>query len=311
MSALELTVPIMQAPLGGCATPQLASAVSQTGGLGTLAASWTEPDVLRNQIRSITRATDRPFCVNLVLEFEQDERLEVVVEERAPIISFSFGLEPRLVERARASGARVLVQVGSVDAARAAAAAGADALIVQGVEAGGHVQGVVGLLPLLAEVQRTVSLPVLAAGGIGDPASARAALAAGAAAAVMGTRFLASDESDAHPIYKASLLDAHARDTVLTGLFDVGWEDSPHRVLRNSTYQRWEDAGGPASGGRPGEGDEIAGGLVRYASNPPLATMDGDIEAMAMYAGQSVGAITSVEPAAAIVERFAAALRTG
>jgi NAD(P)H-dependent flavin oxidoreductase YrpB (nitropropane dioxygenase family) len=110
VSVLDLTVPIMQAPLGGCATPQLASAVSQAGGLGTLAASWTEPDVLREQIRSITRATDRAFCVNLVLEFEQDERLEVAIEERAPIISFSFGLRPQLVARARASGARVLLQ---------------------------------------------------------------------------------------------------------------------------------------------------------------------------------------------------------
>jgi nitronate monooxygenase len=311
VGALELTVPIVQAPLGGCATPQLASAVSQTGGLGTLAASWTEPDVLRERIRSIARATDRPFCVNLVLEFEQDERLEVVVEERAPIISFSFGLQPQLIGRARASGARVLVQVGSADAARAAAAAGADALIVQGVEAGGHVQSGVGLLPLLAEVRRSVSLPVLAAGGIGDPASARAALTAGAEAVVMGTRFLASDESDAHPIYKARLLDAGARDTVLTGLFDVGWEDSPHRVLRNSTYERWEAAGAPPKGERPGEGDEIAGGAPRYAPDPPLADMEGDIEAMAMYAGQSVGAIAAVEPAAAIVERFAAELRTG
>jgi len=198
----------------------------------------------------------------------------------------------------------------SPTALRASDPAGADALIVQGVEAGGHAQSVVGLLPLLAEVQRTVSLPVLAAGGIGDPASARATLA-GAQAVVMGTRFLASEESDAHPIYKASLLDADARDSVLTGLFDVGWEDSPHRVLRNSTYERWEDAGAPPNGERPGEGDEIAGGSPRYASNPPLADMEGDIEAMAMYAGQSVGAITAAEPAAAIVERFAAALRTG
>jgi nitronate monooxygenase len=179
----------------------------------------------------------------------------------------------------------VLVQVGSVDAARAAAAAGADALIVQGVEAGGHVQSAVSLLPLLAEVRRSVSLPSLAAGGIGDPASARAALTAGAEAVVMGTRFLASDESDAHPIYKASLLNADARDTVLTGLFDVGWEDSPHQVLRNSTYQRWEDAGAPPKGERPGEGDEVADGSPRYASNPPLAGTEGDVEAMAMHGG--------------------------
>lgn len=91
----------------------------------------------------------------------------------------------------------------------------------------------------------------------------------------------------------------------------MGWEDSPHRVLRNSTYQRWEDAGGPPKGERPGEGDETAGDTMRYEPNPPLADMEGDIKAMAMYAGQSVGAITAVEPAAAIVERFAAAVRTG
>ena len=177
--------------------------------------------------------TDRPFCVNLVLDFEQDERLEVAVEERVPWVSFSFGLRPELVRRARAGGARVLVQVDSADGARAAAEAGADALIVQGVEAGGHVQSVVGLLPLLAEVRRAVSLPLLAAGGIADPASARAALAAGAAAVVMGTRFVASDECDAHPRYKARLLAAEGRDTVLTELFDVGWP-APHRVLRNT-----------------------------------------------------------------------------
>src|SRR6516162_1013394 len=151
----------MQAPLGRGAAARLASEVSQAGALGTLGASWTEPGVLREQIRPITQVTDRPFCVNLVLDFEQDERLEVAVEESAPIVSFSFGLRPQLVARARAGGARVLVQVGSADAARAAADAGADAVIVQGVEAGGHLNGAVGLLPLLAEVRRAVSLPVL------------------------------------------------------------------------------------------------------------------------------------------------------
>lgn len=311
MSALDMQVPIMQAPVAGAATARLAGEVSRAGGIGSLGASWTEPGVLREQIRSIGRMTDRAFCVNLVLDFEQDERLEVAVEERVPIVSFSFGLHPQLVARARAAGARVLVQVGSGEAARAAADAGADALIVQGVEAGGHVQSVVGLLPLLAEVRKAVSLPLLAAGGIGDPASARAGLAAGAAGVVMGTRFVASDESDAHPRYKARLLAAEARDTVFTELFDVGWPASPHRVLRNSTYQRWEAAGSPPTGERPDEGEDVVGGIPRYAANLPLASMDGDVEAMAMYAGQSVGAITEVEPAAAIVERFAAALRNG
>ena len=298
----------MQAPLGRGGAAPLATEVSRAGGLGTLGASWTEPRMLREQIRSIARVTDRPFCVNLVLDFPQDERLELVVEERVPWVSFSFGLGPDLITRARAGGSRVLVQVASATAARAAAAAGADALIVQGVEAGGHVQSVVGLLPLLAEVRRAVSLPLLAAGGIADPASARAALVAGASGVVMGTRFVASGECDAHPLYKARLLAAEAHDTVLTELFDVGWP-APHRVLRNGTYERWLAAGCPPAGQRPGEGETVAEGIPRYAINLPLSGTDGDIEAMALYAGQSVGAIDAVEPAAAIVERFAAALR--
>ena len=308
MTVLGYDVPVMQAPVGRGAAAALAIAVSQAGGLGTLGASWTEPATLREQIRSIGRATDRPFCVNLVLDFEQDERLEVAAEERVPWVSFSFGMRREMIARAHAGGMRALVQVASADAARAAAEAGADALIVQGVEAGGHVQSVVGLLPLLAEVGRAVSLPLLAAGGIADPVSARGALAAGATAVVMGTRFVASDECDAHPDYKARLLRAEGRDTVLTQLFDVGW-DAPHRVLRNSTYQRWEAAGRPDPGRRPGEGEELAPGVVRYAVNLPLAGSEGDVEGMAMYAGQGVGAIGAVESAAEIVERFAAALR--
>src|SRR4051794_41049247 len=274
----------MQAPLGRAASARLAIEVSRAGGLGTLGASWTEPPALREQIRSIARVTDRPFCVNLVLDFAQDERLEVVVEERVPWVSFSFGVRPESIARSHAGGARVLVQVASAEAARAAASAGADAVIAQGVEAGGHVQSVVGLLPLLAEVRRAVSLPLLAAGGIADPAPARAALAAGAAAAVMGTRFVASEEGGPHPPHKSPLLEAEGRDTVLTGLFDLGWP-APHRVLRNITYDRWEAAGGPPPGERPGEGEEVVPGIPRYAVPMPLAGMEGDLEAMAMYAG--------------------------
>jgi nitronate monooxygenase len=225
-----------------------------------------------------------------------------------PWVSFSFGLRPELVARAHAGGARVLVQVASAPGARAAAEAGADGLIVQGVEAGGHVQSVVGLLALLVEVRAAVSLPLVAAGGIADPRSARAVLTAGAAAVAMGTRFVASDECDAHARYKARLLEADGASTVLTELFDVGWP-APHRVLRNGTYERWEAAGRPPSGSRPGEGEEVAAGIPRYAVNMPLAGVEGDVEAMAMYAGQGVGAIDAVEPAAAIVERFAAGLR--
>jgi nitronate monooxygenase len=313
MALLGTRVALMQAPLGRGAGAPLATAVSTAGGLGTLGASWTDPDVLREQIGAIARATDAPFCVNLVLYFDQEERLEVALQERAPWISFSWGVRPDLIARAHAGGARVMVQVASADGAREAASAGADALIVQGVEAGGHVQSVVGLLPLLVEVGNAVSVPLIAAGGIADPAAARAALAAGAQAIAMGTRFVASTECEAHPIYKAALVRAEGSETVLTELFDIGWP-SPHRVLRNSTFERWDAAGRPPSGSRPGEGDQVARSpghpVPRYAVNLPRVDVEGDIEAMAMYAGQGVGAIAGEEAAGEIVERFAyAALR--
>ena len=125
MSVLGCDLPLMQAPLGRGAAAPPAVAVSQAGGLGTLGASWTEPAALREQIRSIGRATDRPFCVNLVLDFEQDERLEVAIEERVPWVSFSFGMRRQMIERVHARGTRAMVQVASADAARAAADAGA------------------------------------------------------------------------------------------------------------------------------------------------------------------------------------------
>jgi nitronate monooxygenase len=301
----------MQAPLGRAGGVALALAVSQAGGLGSLGASYTPPADLREQIRLLRRGTRAPFCVNLILDFEQHERVEVAVSEGAPWISFSWGLNPELLQRAKAGGVRVLVQIASAREARSAAAAGADALIVQGVEAGGHVQSTIGLLPLLGEVRNAVGLPLVAAGGIADPRTATAVLAAGAEAIAMGTRFVASEESLAHPSYRQRLLEAGGADTVLTELFDVGWS-APHRVLRNHVYDAWHAAGSPQRGQRPHENEPVAtapfGPVPRYAVNPPIAGMTGDVEAMAMYAGEGVGAITMIEPAAAIIDRFRAAL---
>jgi nitronate monooxygenase len=298
----------MQAPVGRAGGVELALAVSQAGGLGTLGASYTPLEELRSQVSYLRRRTRAPFCVNLILDFEQEDRVDVVVAEGAPWISFSFGMNPGLVDRARAGGTRVLVQVTSAAEATDAVAAGADGLVVQGVEAGGHVQGTLGLLPLIAEVGDAVSVPLVAAGGIADAGSARAATTAGADAIAMGTRFVATAESLAHPRYKQRLIDATAADTVLTNLFDVGWP-KPHRVLRNHVYATWEAAGCPPSGQRPGEHEPVAtapfGQVPRYAVNPPAVDMEGDVEGMAMYAGQGVGAIISIEPAAAIVHRYA------
>jgi nitronate monooxygenase len=303
----------MQAPIGPAASPQLAAAVSAAGGIGCLGASWTPPDVLREQIRAIRRLTERPFCVNLVLAFDQAERLELCAEERVDLVSFSWGLVPALVDRAHAAGCTVLVQVGSAADAVAAAEAGADAIVAQGVEAGGHVQGETDLRTLVGQVVRAVDRPVIAAGGIVDAAGVRAAIAQGAAGAAMGTRFVATPEADVHSGYAARLVSG--AQTVHTLLFDGGWPDAPHRVLVNSTYRRWVQAGRPGPGARPGEGEIVAEldgvAIPRYAADEPRRATVGDIEAMCLYAGAGVTGITAVEPAAAVVERIGAELRRG
>jgi nitronate monooxygenase len=312
---LPWQVPVMQAPIGPAATPALAAAVSGAGGIGSLGASWTEPGPLRAQIREVRRLTERPFCVNLVLASEQSERLEVVLAEGVELVSFSWGVDAALVARAHAGGAAVMVQAGSAAEARAAAEAGCDAVVAQGIEAGGHVQGEVGVLALVAELSRSLAVPVLAAGGIADARGVRAAMAAGAAGAMIGTRFLATPEADVHVDWATRLLAASAGDTVLTGLFDGGWPGAPHRVLRNSTYRAWEDAGRPSTGSRPGEGevvarhDDIEVEVERYSADEPRRATTGDVEAMCLYAGQGVGLVTAIEPAADVVSRIAAELR--
>jgi len=309
---LPWRVPVMQAPIGPAATPALAAAVSEAGGIGSLGASWTEPDALRSQIREVRRLTAGPLCVNLVLAFEQEERLEIALAEGVELISFSWGMDVALVARAHAGGAAVIAQAGSADDARAAVEAGCDAVVAQGIEAGGHVQGDVGVLALVAELSRLLTVPVLGAGGIADAHGVRAVMAAGAAGAMMGTRFLATPEADAHPEWTARLVAASAADTVLTGLFDGGWPGAAHRVLRNSTYRAWDAAGRPPAGSRPAEGEVVARHgdveIERYAADEPRRATTGDLEAMCLYAGQGVGLITAIEPAADVVRRIAAEL---
>jgi len=303
---------VVQAPIGPAATPALAAAVSEAGGIGSLGASWTEPGMLRAQIREVRRRTERPFMVNLVLAFEQEERLELALAEGVELVSFSWGIDAGLVARAHAAGATVLAQVGSTAEASAAVDAGCDVVVAQGVEAGGHVQGDTGMLVLVEELARTLPVPVLAAGGIADGQGVAAAMAAGAAGAMLGTRFVATEEADVHAEWSARLVAASAADTVLTGLFDGGWPGAPHRVLRNSTYRRWDEAGRPPPGSRPGEGDVVAqsGGIdiERYAADEPRRDTTGELEAMCLYAGRGVGRITSVEPAADLVSRIASEL---
>ena len=302
-------VPVMQAPIGPATTPELVTAVSSVGALGTLAASWTDPQTLRQQLQLIRSSVGSRFCVNLVLHFDQEERLDVVLGGGAGFVSFSWGVDRELIERAHGAGAVVIVQIADLPAAREAADAGADILIAQGVEAGGHVQGTTPLSQLLSEMRPVLDLPIIAAGGIADGASVRAAVNAGADGVACGTAFLASTEASVHPDYVERLLRATAADTVLTTAFDIGWPDAPHRVLRNETLAAWESAGRPAAGSRPGEGDVIATRagrpVVRYSDAQPTTDTKGDIGSMALYAGTSVDSVRRRASAAEIARRIA------
>lgn len=175
--------------------------------------------------------TGAQIGVNFVIPFLNRETLKAVAT-RAKLVEFFLGdPDPALVELVHTAGALASWHIGSLDEAIAAERAGCDLIAAQGIEAGGHVRGPVGVFPMLGQVLEAVQVPVIASGGIGTAHSMAAALAAGAAAVRVGTRFVATQESDAHPAYVDALIQARAEDTMLTETFSVGWPDAPHRVL--------------------------------------------------------------------------------
>ncbi|HEX3453555.1 MAG TPA: nitronate monooxygenase [Gaiellaceae bacterium] len=307
---LGIDVPVAQAPMGGASCPALAAAVSNAGGLGTMPVGTFPPENVQAIVEEIRSLTTRPFAVNLLLTRPQEERLEAALEAGAPAVNFGWGDPGALVARARDGGAKVLVTIGTPDEARAAVDLGVDVIVAQGWEAGGHVWGDIATLPLVpATVDAVAPVPVLAGGGIADGRGLAAALALGAQGAWVGTRFLLAEEAAIHDGYRELLLDAGSADTVHSSLFDVGWPDAPHRTLRNSTYEAWQQAGRPETGNRPGEGEAIArkpdgAPVVRYASQTPSRGVEGDIEAMSTWAGQGVGLASRVQPAAKIVREL-------
>lgn len=262
------SIPVQLAAMGGVGTTELAAAVVAAGGLGMVPSSVDPADGACG-INYLV-----PFC----------PALEVIEESarRARVVEFFYG-EPRadLVKAVHRGGAIAGWQVGSAAEAGAAADAGCNYIVVQGTEAGGHVRGTQRLDDVMADVLSTVRLPLVAAGGIATAHRVAELIRNGAAAVRVGTRFVATTESGAHPRYVQRLLESSGGDTTLTTWFGEGWEDAPHRVLRASVEA------GRASGWR---------GTV-----PPYKNVDRDVDDMAMYAGMGVGEITKVEPAAAVV----------
>lgn len=305
---LGIRHPLVSAPMGRAAPPELVAAVTNAGGLGGLGLSWDSPQRVKDLVTTTRRLTnDGAFLVNFVLEWDQHERLDAALAAGARVVSFHWGDPAPYINLAKGAGALVMHTVGTPDEARKAVDLGVDVIVAQGYEAGGHVWGHVStmaLVPLVADVAGAV--PVLASGGIGDGRGLAAALMLGASGAWIGTRFLASREAAYHSDYKRRLVEAAVTDTVETTLFDGGWPSAPHRVLRNQAYMAWDSAGRPPPGSRPGEGEEIGSTpdgnpLRRYSIASLLEGGVGDVGDFAIYAGQSVGLVSGVRPASEIV----------
>jgi len=315
LQRLGVELPVVQAGMGGgLAGHELAAAVSAEGGLGTI--GMLGPDDLRREIAAARRLSHGPLAVNLLLPFARSAHFEAASE--ADVVVTFWGRPKRRTSKVW------IHQCGSVEEALAARKAGADAVIAQGVEAGGHVRGTAPAAELLARVRGAVAhdYPVLSAGGIADPSDARARLDAGAEAVVCGTRFLMAEESAGHPAYKGRLVEA--RQTVLTELFGVGWP-APHRVVPNQATARWlaRDPRGPgwlralqrataplfsrlpvpmqlrlAATQRPS----------RPLFGPAAATVDGPpnlVEAGPLYAGECIDRISDIRPAGELVHELA------
>jgi len=295
------------------AVPELAAAVSNAGALGMLTLTWSDP--AGGVVRETAALTDRPFGGNLVLESDQHRRLDEALDAGLRVVSFFFGDPTGYVQQVHEANGIVLQTVSSAAEARRAVDSGVDVIVAQGWEAGGHVRGQIATLPLVPAVVDAVSpVPVIAAGGIGDARGVAAVLALGAQAAWLGTRFLLAQEMPIHEHYRHRLIDAAETDAQwYADLYEVGWPNAPHRALRNSTSAAWEAAGCPPPGSRPGEGDVVAHfgsgeSIVRYEPAPPMVGTTGDIEALSLWAGQSVALATQRQPAADIVAELVSGL---
>jgi nitronate monooxygenase len=305
------SVPIQQAGMGrGIATPRLAAAVANAGGLGMVSVygdGYTS-DVVAQVLDSTRTLTSGAIGANFLLAGADPtvaREWAAAAASRVRVVDFFWSEpDPALVDIVHVAGALACWQVGSREEAVAAADAGCDFIIAQCIEAGGHVRGRIGMLALLDQVLSAVDVPVLAGGGIGTGRALAAVLAAGAAGARVGTRFLAAAESGAHPTYVQALIGAEAKDTIYTDVFSVGW-DAPHRVLRSciTAAESFEEG-------------EIVGEYVDPNTNnrwpiPRFQPLDihtgvtGAIEAMPHWAGESVDGVKAVQSTAEIVQELA------
>ncbi|KAI5407479.1 hypothetical protein KIW84_053655 [Lathyrus oleraceus] len=331
---------IVQAPLGpDISGPQLVAAVANAGALGLLRApDWESPDYLRELIRKTRTLTDKPFGIGVVLAFPHEENLKVILDEKVAVLQTYWGdCTPELVAKVHSVGVKIVPQVGSIESAKLAIDAGVDGIIVQGREAGGHVIGqysmpipfnfcmlliadgsipsfillqdsLILLVPTVVDLVGDRDIPVIAAGGIVDGRGYVAALALGAQGVCLGTRFLATEESYAHPIYKRKLVELD--ETEYTDVFGrARWPDAPHRVLQTPFFKEWRslpthesEANQSVIGHSTIHG--VKKDIRRFAGTVPNMTTTGDLESMCMYAGEGVGLIKEILHASEVIRRL-------
>ena len=273
-------------------------------------------DLTREYIRQTKKLTDKPFAVNLVLDFEQEDRIQICIEEKVPIVSFFWGDSSQFIAQLKKNNIIVCQTVGNSSEAIDYEKKGVDFLLAQGWETGGHVWGTVATSVLIPSIVDKVKIPVVATGGIADGRGILAAISLGADGVCMGTRFLMSNEANVNPIYQELINNASENDTIhVQRLFNIGWDNAPHRIIKNSTTEIWEKVGKPNVGNRPNENEIIAHKqngqpILRYSDDGPIAGTTGNVEALALYAGQTVGLISSVKTASQIMADLVSELLT-
>ncbi|MET9553699.1 nitronate monooxygenase [Streptomyces sp. NPDC006645] len=308
-AALGLQLPLIQAGMGGVAGTLLCTEVSRAGAGGTLALYKESPGRIREAVREVAAATSRPFGVNLVPEVISPERCRAQLDaalDELPANGYvtTFGLPGADAARdvARA-GRSLVVQIGTPDQATAALRLGADVLVLQGTEAGGHLLGELPVSELLSVVRTRHPDAVLAvAGGVATGADLARVRGEGADGAMAGTVFVPTPESTAHPLFKRRIVTARADDTVVTGRFDIGWPGRPHRVLRNTLTERSRRLPATFIATARVDGGRVP--VPRYSATVPGAGTEGRIEEMAMYCGTSCERVAARDTAAVVVRRI-------
>ncbi|HEY5339097.1 MAG TPA: nitronate monooxygenase [Rhizomicrobium sp.] len=298
---LGCELPIVLAGMGGPSRSELVAAVTNAGGFGFLGMVREPPELILSEVEKVRAATDRDFGVNLIPAATKPDLLEAeiaaVLAARVPVVCLFWDLSAGIVKRLRGEGVLVVCQVGSIGEAEDAQKAGAQILIAQGVEAGGHVRGTTPRADIVRGVVKNADVPVLAAGGMSSGRDLVEMLNLGAQGIVLGTALLATKESFAHDYHKQRLVAAKPGETVHTQDFHVNWPKGAHvRVLENSVTRR--EHGDPFSGHREAIGKEGGRTIWLFSTDSPLKDMTGDFEKMALYAGNASGAIRDVVSAA-------------